>query len=246
MLILILAAVATMVATGLGVIPVLLLGDRAVALRSGMWGLSVGVMSVAAVVGLLIPAFDEGDPTQAIVGLVTGVAFLMLAQRWLKGRGDIRFAGQEGAGVRASLLVFSVLFVHSLPEGMALGSAYGSDVSGLALFVFLAIAIQNIPEGTAVAIPMEEANYSASKQFWAATLTSLPQPIGAVLAYVLVEEVAQVLPFSLAFAGGAMLALIVIELIPDAIEAGKPGQAVAGGVIGGAVMLALGILLGVS
>jgi zinc transporter, ZIP family len=116
--------------------------------------------------------------------------------------------------VRASVLVFVVLLVHSLPEGFAIGTAYASDTEGLALFVILAIAIQNIPEGTSVAIPMEAAGASRSRQFWAAVATSAPQPVGAVLAYLLVEEIEALLRFSFAFAAGAMLALVVAELLP--------------------------------
>ena len=77
-----------------------------------------------------------------------------------------------------SVLVFVVLFVHSLPEGFALGTAYASDTAGLSLFVFLAIALQNIPEGTSVAIPMADAGFNRPQMFWAAVLTSAPQPSG--------------------------------------------------------------------
>jgi zinc transporter, ZIP family len=109
-----------------------------------------------------------------------------------------------------------VLFAHSLPEGLAIGTAYASDTAGLSLFVLAAIALQNVPEGTAVAIPMREAGFGRSAQFWAAVLTSAPQPPGAVLAFVLVERVRALLPISFAFAAGAMLALVVSELVPEA------------------------------
>ena len=105
-------------------------------------------------------------------------------------------AGLRGAGVRRSLLVFAVLLVHSLPEGFAIGAAYASDTAGLALFVFLAIALQNVPEGTSVAIPMEAAGFGRAQQFGAAVLTSAPQPLGAVIAYLAVEQVTALLPVS--------------------------------------------------
>jgi ZIP family zinc transporter len=84
--------------------------------------------------------------------------------------------------------------VHSLPEGFAIGTAFASDTDGLALF------LQNVPEGTSVAIPMQSAGFSRSQQFWAAVLTSAPQPIGAVLAYLAVEQITGLLAFSFAFA----------------------------------------------
>ncbi len=118
--------------------------------------------------------------------------------------------------MRLSVLVFGVLLVHSLPEGLAIGTAYASDLAGLSLFVILAIGLQNVPEGTSVAIPMAEAGFSRSSQFWAAVLTSAPQPVGAVLAYLVVEHVQALLPASFAFAAGAMLALVAFELVPQA------------------------------
>src|SRR5439155_21797125 len=104
----------------------------------------------------------------------------------------------KGAGMRLSVHVFAVLFVHSLPEGFAIGTAYASDRAGLSLFEILAIGLQNVPEGTSVAIPMEAAGFRHSHQFWAAVLTSAPQPLGAVVAFLLVEHVTGLLPFSFA------------------------------------------------
>jgi ZIP family zinc transporter len=141
--------------------------------------------------------------------------------------------------------VFLVLFVHSLPEGFAIGTAYASDTAGLSLFVILAIAAQNVPEGTSVAIPLATAGYSRTRQFWAAVGTSAPQPVGAVIAYVLVEEIEGLLPVSFAFAAGAMLALVAFELCPSAFASGHARAAVAGLAAGAAVMLGLSALLGV-
>jgi zinc transporter ZupT len=138
-----------------------------------------------------------------------------------------------------------VLLVHSAPEGLAMGTAYASDTAGLGLFVILAIALQNVPEGTSTAIPMAAAGFSRKQQFWAAVLTSAPQPVMAVLAYVLVEEVASLLPVSFAFAAGAMLALVVFELLPQAFGAGRPQGALLGIGFGSALMLALAAVLGV-
>ncbi|HSC22007.1 MAG TPA: ZIP family metal transporter, partial [Solirubrobacterales bacterium] len=138
-----------------------------------------------------------------------------------------------------------VLFVHSLPEGLAIGTAYASDTAGLGLFVIVAIAIQNIPEGTSVAIPMETAGFGRARQFWAAVGTSAPQPVGAVIAYLAVEEVSALLPFSFAFAAGAMLSLIAIEMLPQAY-AGRGRFGPTFGLLAGAgVMLGLDLLLGV-
>ena len=239
-----LAGCGTALATGLGALPVSRLGAHAETLRPALWGLTVGLMSVASVAGLLRPALDEGSTGSVAGGLAVGVAFLLVSQHALERR-DVRVGELSGAGVRRSALVFAVLLVHSLPEGLAIGTAYASDTEGLGLFVILAIALQNVPEGTSVAIPMEAAGFSPRQQFWAAVLTSAPQPVGAVLAYLLVEHVEGLLPFSFAFAAGAMLCLVAVELAPQAFRRGKLRLSLAGTAIGAALMLGLAALLGV-
>ena len=234
----------TALATGLGALPVFLLGDRAELIRPVLWGLTIGLMSVASVWGLLRPALEEGDVASIVAGLLAGVSFLGVTRYALRST-DIVIGGLSGAGVRRSALVFAVLLVHSLPEGLAIGTAYASDDAALGLFVLLAIAIQNIPEGTSVAVPMEAAGFRGRDQFWAAVATSAPQPVGAVIAYLLVEEVDSLLPFSFAFAAGAMLTLVAVELAPQAFLRGTRVRAIAGCVAGGAVMVVLAAALGV-
>jgi ZIP family zinc transporter len=233
-----LAASATALATGLGALPVFFMGGKAELLRPILLGSAIGAMTVASLVGLLKPALDEGGRAEVAVGLVAGVLLLVGARRLLDGR-DIRVGELRGAGVRLSVLVFGVLFVHSLPEGLAIGTAYASNLAGLSLFVILAIGLQNVPEGTSVAIPMAEAGFSRANQFWAAVLTSAPQPIGAVLAYLVVEHVRGLLPASFAFAAGAMLALVAFELVPQAFRPRDRLRAGAGSLAGAAAMLAL-------
>jgi ZIP family zinc transporter len=243
LLVLFLAASATMFATGLGAVPVWLLGTRAAALTPFLLGVAAGVMGVASIVGLLLPAAEEGSVWDVLIGLVAGGILLGVARSRLDH--ESAFMGRSGSGARTSALVFAVLFVHSLPEGLAIGTAYASDREGLSLFVILAIAIQNIPEGTSVAIPMEATGYSRSRQFWAAVGTSAPQPIGAVIAYLAVEQVNSLLPISFAFAAGAMLSLIVIELLPEAYKERRFVGPTAGIALGAAVMMVLDLALGV-
>jgi zinc transporter, ZIP family len=241
--VLFLAACGTTLATGLGAIPVFFLGSRTEQLTPLLLGLAAGVMGVAAVAGLLIPAGEEGSALEVIAGLLAGAGLIGLARHYI--HPDAHFMGQSGPGARTSALVFLVLFIHSLPEGFAVGTAFASDRAGLSLFVILAIAIQNVPEGTSVAIPMAAAGFSRSRQFWAAVATSAPQPVGALAAFFLVEEVSALLPFSLAFAAGAMLVLIAIEMLPDAFESGARLGPLLGFAAGAAIMLGLSFALGV-
>ena len=238
------AGLATALATGLGALPVGTTGERVVAWRAALLGGAAGAMTVVSVLGLLVPALDEGSTAAVAAGLALGVGFLLAARAGLRARGlhDVRLGT---AGRRRAALVFLVLFVHSLPEGLAIGSAWASGQQGLGLFVLLAIALQNVPEGTVTAIPLALEGAGRGRQFAAAVGTSLPQPVGAVLAYLLVEEVAALLPISFAFAAGAMLALVVVDVVPDALASGRRGRAAAGAAAGAALMIVFAVVLGV-
>jgi len=236
---LILAASATAVATGIGVIPVILMGSRAAVLRPFLLGVSGGVMVVAAVAGLIKPALDRGSVAQVSVGILAGVVFLFAA-RLLISRGNAKQHRLDARGT--SILVFLVLFVHSLPEGFAVGTAYAEDPATIGLFIVLAISIQNIPEGTSIAIPMAAEGASATRQVTAAILSSAPQPVGAVIAFLLVESIVGLLPISFGFAAGAMIMLAAIELFPQAARSNR-SMAMTGALAGAAVMLALDLLL---
>lgn len=237
MLELIAAAAATALATGVGAIPVFAFGARVAAWRATMYGFAGGVMMVAAIVGLLLPGEREGGPLEVAAGAVAGVVFLVIARGWVR-RHEVATARDSAA----SLLVFAVLFLHSLPEGFAIGTAYASATTGLGLFVVIAIAIQNVPEGTSVAIPMSIDGRSASSQFWTAVLSSALQPVGAVIAYVFVEQVEGLLPLSFGFAAGAMLALVIAQLLPVAVAQSRR-QALVGLSLGVLLMLALSAAL---
>ena len=121
---------------------------------------------MASVVGLILPGLDEASPSSVGAGVAVGAGFLLGVRGALEARHLHR---AMSAGLRASI---RSCVVHSLPEGFAIGTAYASDTVGLSLFVIVAIAIQNIPEGTSVAIPMAAAGFSRSRQFWGAVATS--------------------------------------------------------------------------
>jgi zinc transporter, ZIP family len=238
------AGTGTALATGLGAVPVFFLGHRSEQLRPALWGLAAGTMGVVSILGLLVPALDEGSVAEATLGLTAGVGFMLGARRYLEIH-PVTVRGREGERVRSSVLVFAVLFVHSFPEGLAIGTAYASSTAGLGLFVIIAIALQNIPEGTSVAIPMDAAGFGRAQQFWAAVGTSAPQPVAALVAYALVERVDALLPVSFAFAAGAMLSLVALEVLPAALTRARWRTGLTGAAAGAAVMLAFSALLGV-
>jgi zinc transporter, ZIP family len=236
-------ALATVLATGIGALPVIALGaHRARAAQGMLNGFAAGVMAVAATVGLLVPAAERGSATTVTVAGAGGAIALVLSRYGL--RNHTRH-GATGEAATRSLLVIGVLFVHSLPEGFAIGSAFASSEAGLSAFVIAAIAIQNVPEGTATAAAMQPAGYGAGRQFWGAVLTSVPQVPGALIAWLAVEQIEGLLPASFALAGGAMLALVLVDLLPDAWRHASRVNVVSGTAAGAAVMLALGALLDV-
>jgi ZIP family zinc transporter len=240
-LLLTLIAAGTALATGLGALPVIALGAHRTRSTQGVLsGVAAGVMAVAAIAGLLKPAVEHGDTLTVLAAALAGVAALVVSRRMLNDRAHAGGRGEAGA---RSLLVIGVLFVHSLPEGLAIGAAFASTQAEIGAFVIAAIAIQNIPEGTATAAAMQAAGYRPSKQFWGAVLTSLPQVPGALVAWLAVEQVNDLLPASFALAGGAMLALVVIDMLPDAWAHASHRGVAAGTALGAALMLALGAAL---
>ena len=236
-----LAGTVTALATGLGAIPVILMGTRAATLRPLLLGIAAGVMIVASVLGLIAPALDRGSALQVGLGILAGAAFLVIARTLMEHRNQTR---KRSGAHSTTILVFLVLFVHSLPEGFAIGTAYATDPATIGLFMLLAISIQNIPEGTSVAIPMAAEGASPLRQVTAAILTSAPQPVGAVIAFLLTESIASLLPISFGFAAGAMLTLSVVELLPQAWAGGRR-LAVTGTLAGALVMTLLDLLLNV-
>ena len=238
-----LAGTGSALATGAGAVPVFLAAHRARSALPFLGGLAVGAMVVASFVGLLEPALGAGSGPEVAAGTAVGVAFVILARRGLRAR-QRRIAGLGSASGARSMLVFGVLLVHSLPEGLALGAAFASETAGLGLFVALAIALQNVPEGTAVALPMQAEGAAPRRQVGAAIASSLPQPVGAIAAYLLVEQVDPLLPASLSFAAGAMLAVVVLDLLPEAWRGAHVG-ALAGAAAGAAAMFALSAVAGV-
>jgi zinc transporter, ZIP family len=240
-----LAGFATALATGIGALPVGRVSERADAWRPVLLGAAAAAMVVVSVLGLLAPAVDAGGAGSVLGGIALGVLFLAVARALLR-RHDARDGRLRPDGQQRAVLVVLVLFVHSLPEGFAIGSAWASETEGLGLFVLLAIAVQNIPEGTVTAIPLSIAGAGRARQVAAAVGTSLPQPVGAVIAFLLVEQIQALLAVSFAFAAGAMLSLVVVDVAPDAWRAGDRTRASAGALVGGALMLGSALSLGVS
>ncbi len=230
------AATVTMLATGLGAVPFFFLPTLSPAWTRRGYGLAGGVMLAASVFELMVPAVEIGGYMHATIGLALGAAFFFLSDAFLR-RHDFSIGAIRGASARRSILILGTLFVHSFPEGVAVGVGYGAGHIDPALgpLLALAISIQNIPEGLAVALPLRGGGMSPWRCLFWAVLSSLPQPLAAVPAVIAVTFFSMLLPYALAFAAGAMGSLVVVELIPQSVEGGSRLEA--------AAVLAAGFLL---
>lgn len=208
------AATVTMLATGLGAVPFLFVRAFPERLSRMGWAFAGGMMLSASVFNLIIPAVEFGGITRAGVGMLLGTLIL----GWAASSADnmqIELQGIPQENASRVLLVLGTLFIHSFPEGMAVGVAYASGDPGLGIIMTLAIAIHNIPEGIAVALPLRASGVSGWRCIFWALLSSLPQPLAAVPAYLAVVAFRPLLPFGFGLAAGAMFYVVLSEMIPE-------------------------------
>ncbi|WP_296475249.1 hypothetical protein [Roseinatronobacter sp.] len=198
------AAAITAIATGLGALPLLAL--RKVTPRALAYGNAVAAgLMLAATFSLVVEGFEFSGP-RTILGLLLGLGGIWLAKLYFDGKDGVSIANTNGADALKILLIMGVMTVHSAAEGVGVGVAYGSGRE-LGDFITIAIALVMVPRGASVA-----------KAAWWAVLSSAPQPLLAVPAFLFVLAFAPVLPVGLGLAAGAMLWMIFSELLPEATE----------------------------
>lgn len=250
------AGLITALATGLGALPFFIVDDVSDRMNVALWGLASGIMVAASGFGLIDEGLANGTIEEVLLGALVGVALVEVADRILSGH-EFKAKALATADGRTLILILGVLTVHSFPEGVAIGVSFadlglagGLDILGLtvpllAIFMTVAISIHNIPEGLAIAIPLRAMDQSRWRMVGAAIFSSLPQPIGAVIAYAFVEWSRSMLPLGFGFAAGAMIYLVATEFIPEAITAGEDldrngyPELIVGFLTGGVVMLPL-------
>ncbi len=219
-------------------------------------GFSAGVMIAASFWSLLSPAIDLSTELGYIVwllpatGFIIGSLFVLLSDRFLdnvlKNRKNLRNADS----LRKSILLISAITIHNIPEGMAIGVAFGGIASGVpgmtvigALMLAIGIGIQNFPEGAAVSLPLRNEGFSRFKSFMFGQASALVEPISAVIGVILVLTIRSILPFLLSFAAGAMIAVAARELLPESITENK-NLATLGLIFGFVLMMVLDVALG--
>lgn len=238
-------------ATSIGAIPVLFTRKVSPKLYDGMLGFAAGVMLAATVFSLVIPAMDYagGGVKGALVagvGVLLGGLFLDLVDRYSPHAHFIK--GPEGGGSTSALqriwLFIIAITIHNFPEGLAVGVGIGSGDVGNGIGLAIGIGIQNIPEGLAVALALLGERYSLKQVFGITLLTGLVEPIGGLLGVAGVTLAAPVLPYALAFAGGAMLFVISDEIIPETHQRGNERIATYMLLAGFIIMMTLDTTLG--
>ncbi|KAF0092847.1 MAG: zinc transporter ZIP family [Puniceicoccaceae bacterium 5H] len=226
-----------------------------------MMGFAAGVMIAASFWSLLAPAIEiaenRGTPSwlPAVVGFLGGGAFLRIGDKLLPHL-HVWAKSPEGPSVhwrRATLLVTAIT-LHNIPEGLAVGVSFGAlahetnigmeSTFGAAVALAIGIGLQNFPEGTSVSVPLRGEGMSRRKAFWYGQLSGIVEPIAAVIGAVAVVAVSPLLPYALAFAAGAMIFVVVEELIPESQSHDNTDEATLGALVGFALMMFLDVALG--
>jgi ZIP family zinc transporter len=227
---------------------------------NSMLGFAAGVMIAASFWSLLKPAIEMAEESEtipwvpALVGFLSGGAFLLLVDKTLPHL-HMRLPIEQAEGVKTSwersVLLILAITLHNIPEGLAVGVAFGAlatnpDIGMLSSAVALAIGIglQNFPEGAAVSIPLRREGFSRFRAFTYGQLSGIVEPIAGVLGAYLVLTVEPLLPYALSFAAGAMIFVVVEELIPESETGNETDYSTIGAMIGFATMMVLDVALG--
>jgi ZIP family zinc transporter len=239
----IIAAAITVLSNGLGGLPFVFVKDFPKNLARLGWAFSGGLMLSASVFNLVIPGVEDGGFVPVAVGIGLGALMMVLTSMWLDNN-HFEVSGLSQAGSKRVIMILATLFIHSFPEGIAIGVAYGSGEARLGVLIAIAIAIHNIPEGLAVALPLRAEGVSGWKCVGWAIFSGVPQIIAAIPAYLAVVAFRPILPYAFGFAAGAMILLVMSEMIPEsrASETERLSSA-SSGVFGFLLMMVMQIVL---
>ena len=223
-------------------------------------GFAAGVMVAASIWSLLIPAIESSEAmgqfafVPAVVGFWVGTLFLLLLDHVIPhlhlGETDDEAEGIKTSWQKSTLMALAVT-LHNIPEGMAVGVVFAGWVSGNSTIAYagamalaLGIAIQNFPEGAIISMPLHAGGTSKSKSLILGILSGIVEPIGAVLTILAAELVIPILPYLLSFAAGAMMYVVIEELIPEMSEGEHSNVGVLAFALGFTVMMTLDLALG--
>ena len=242
------ATLGTYALTAVGTLPVFFFRSAPRRLMDAMMGFAGGVMVAASCWSLLVPAIAAGGVGRAVVGLLAGGALIYVADQLLphlhsEFPDEATAEGPRVVWQRSTLLMLAIT-LHNFPEGMAVGVRYGGGDVGAATALAIGIGLQNVPEGLAIALPLRRGGMSRGWAFFWGQLSAIVEPVAGVLGAGVVLLSSAVLPYGMAFAAGAMLYVVVEELIPETVRSGTTDVATLGFIGGFAIMMALDNALG--
>ena len=234
-------------ATGLGAIPVHFVRNNSKTVRAFASAVASGMMISASVFsltaeGLALRTKSPIAPYIVILGLLLGAAFFRYTEKHFSHHANHKHFLKQGLSKRG-FLIFMAMFVHSIPEGIAIGVAFATGHFDFGIVMALAITVHNIPEGIAISLPLKKDGVSTKNCALISIISSIPQPIMAVPSALLAWFFEPLLPIGLGFAGGAMIYLVVSELLPDALEEGGRSLTAWGVMIGLTGMLLVTTIL---
>jgi ZIP family zinc transporter len=255
-----LATLFTWFVTALGAAMVFFFKSINKKILNSMLGFAAGVMIAASFWSLLKPAIDMAAETStrpwlpAVIGFLSGGAFLYLVDRLLPhlhmGLSRDKAEGIKTTWQRSVLLVMAIT-LHNIPEGLAVGVAFGAlannpdpAVLSGAIALALGIGLQNFPEGAAVSIPLRREGFSRTKAFLYGQASGIVEPVAGILGAFLVLAVKPLLPYALSFAAGAMIFVVVEELIPESQTGNETDLSTLGAMTGFATMMLLDVAFG--
>jgi ZIP family zinc transporter len=237
------ATCGTYLLTALGTLPVFFFRSAPRRLMDAMMGFAAGVMVAASCWSLLVPAIELGGIAAATAGFLAGAAFIYVADQVLPHlHGEFPDeATAEGPHVawQRSVLLMLAMTLHNFPEGMAVGVSFGGGDFGAALALAIGIGLQNIPEGLAIALPLRRGGMTRGRAFFWGQLSATVEPIAGVIGAVLVLTSSAFLPYGMAAAAGAMLYVVVEELLPETVRDGATDVATVGFIAGFAIMMVM-------
>ena len=229
-------ALITDLATGLGAVPFAFSRTLSRRWEGISCAIAGGMMISASVFSLAEQGLRRGSVWGIVVGMLAGAAFFWLTAKRLENN-DWKIENLSAQDSRQAVLVVSTMFVHSIPEGLAIGVGYATGDLRFGLLLAVAIAVHNIPEGIAISLPLRAKGVSTWKCAGWAIFTSIPQPVFAVPSFLLVSVFQPLLPLGLGFAGGAMIFLVAAELMPESIANCSKSETAWGFIIGLVLML---------
>ncbi len=237
-----LAALLTALATGLGALPFIFVRNLSRRWQSRSAALAGGMMLSASVFSLSGEALRRGPPWELALGMLGGALFLSASSRLVEGR-RWKISGLSEKDSRKGILVLVGMSIHSIPEGIAIGVGYATGELEFGFLVALVIAVHNIPEGIAISLPLRARGVSVLHCVYYSVLSSFPQPLAAIPAVIAVSFFQGLLPAGLGFAAGAMIFLVIAELLPESLEDAScgPKETAWWLVVGTAVMLVVAV-----